>query len=694
MTIATEPAPLSYNGDDSTVTFAITWQYFAKADVVVTHRGTTGTETTWVLDTDYTLTAAKVSTGGTLTATTAPATNETLVIELEPANTQDSSIPLGGPFPSTVVEEELDVAAQRDAKIEARVDRSIRVPKTDTQTGSLLELPIDSLRASKAFHFDANGKPSMVATSGSTSVGLTAYIQTLADDADAVTARTTLAASPLFNLLENNRFDSWTGGTTFSTINITTADFWDVRTSSAPSSVTISRQAFTLGQGVVPGEPRYYLRIDKADASAFLQARLRRQPISGVAPYGDGVIRDGVRTLAGATATLTFWAKSDIAHAETLSAQQIFGTGGSPSTAVSATWDDATYTVTTSWTKFTRVITFASISGKTLGTAEDDEVQVNIGGATGNYVNDFAQITLIPTTADAYVTPKVPQQYFPGHLNVRLTANSTTSISLGRGLNSNALRLHDPDGNWIWKEIDGAGIGMNCASGVLDGVASTDFLTDHEDEFFYVYATLSAAGVISLEGSINAPVFSSPHGAYVKNNSGADLDYLCVGYFAVHGNVVAPASTILGGPLVGSMWERQQVGYRTPDFTCTTTSATSVQLNTGTADNASMFCVIQNDMGPDIQIEGYCSNSIGGNRSLCHIDVRNVSAFSNTAGTQQQAGAVQSFHSVGANDTGNFCSTWKQNFPADLYIISLYGSAPDGGTSSFTFRINGTFNDI
>jgi len=197
MTISTEAAPLSYNGDGSTISFAITWKYFAKADVVVTHRDTAGAETTWVLGTQYTLSDAGVSTGGTLTVVIAPtdytpATGEKLVIELEPANTQDSSIPLGGPFPSTVVEEELDVAAQRDAKLQAKIDLGIHVPKSDTQTGSLLELPIDTDRASMAFHFDANGKPSMVSTSGSVSTGVTAYIATLMDDANSATARATL----------------------------------------------------------------------------------------------------------------------------------------------------------------------------------------------------------------------------------------------------------------------------------------------------------------------------------------------------------------------------------------------------------------------------------------------------------------------------------------------------------------------
>ncbi len=192
MTITAEPLALSYSGDDSTTEFAITWKYFAKSDVLVTHRDASGVETPWVLDTDYTLTAAGVESGGTLTATTAPATNETLVIELDPPNTQDSSLPLGGEFPSTVVEGGLDQSVQRDVKIQRQFLRSLRVPTTDTQTGDDLDLPIDSLRASKFLAFDANGKPIAAAGTSADLGPVSAFADDLLDNADADTFVQTL----------------------------------------------------------------------------------------------------------------------------------------------------------------------------------------------------------------------------------------------------------------------------------------------------------------------------------------------------------------------------------------------------------------------------------------------------------------------------------------------------------------------
>lgn len=190
MTVSTAPTPLSYDGNGSTTAFPITWKYNAKSHVVATLRSTTGTETTWMLTTNYTLTDPGDT--GTLTAVVAPATGETLVITLEPPNTQSSALPLGGQFPSSTVEAGLDLAAQRDAKVEALFNRALRVPRSDERTGSMLELPIESERAGNFLAFDANGDP--IASSGSSSSGspVSVYMETLLDDATAAEARSTL----------------------------------------------------------------------------------------------------------------------------------------------------------------------------------------------------------------------------------------------------------------------------------------------------------------------------------------------------------------------------------------------------------------------------------------------------------------------------------------------------------------------
>ena len=209
MTISTEHTPLSYNGDGSTVNFAITWKYFAKSHVVATLRSAAGVETVWALTTNYTLTAAGVEAGGTLTAVVAPATGEKLVITLEPPNTQDASLPLGGAFPSPSVEDGLDLSAQRDSKFKNLLNRTFRVPVTDTQSGSNLEFPIDSSRASKYLSFDVNGKPIAVAGTTNTPT-VSSFMETLLDDASAAAARATLLIETKTTVASATTPDIWT----------------------------------------------------------------------------------------------------------------------------------------------------------------------------------------------------------------------------------------------------------------------------------------------------------------------------------------------------------------------------------------------------------------------------------------------------------------------------------------------------
>lgn len=168
MTISTEPTRLSYNGDDSTTAFAITWRYFEKSHIVATLRSSAGVETVQVLDTDYTLTAPAAT--GTLTMTTAPATGETLVIELDVPNTQTSSLPLAGALPSTAIEDELDKAALRDAQLQLLLNRCLIVPTSDTQTGSSLQIPIEDDRKGLYLAFDATTGAPIAGANVATSV--------------------------------------------------------------------------------------------------------------------------------------------------------------------------------------------------------------------------------------------------------------------------------------------------------------------------------------------------------------------------------------------------------------------------------------------------------------------------------------------------------------------------------------------
>jgi hypothetical protein len=161
------------------------------------------------------------------------------------------------------------------------------------------------------------------------------------------------------NKVINGNFDYWQRGTSFTDVlNVQyCADRWNHPR--VGSTANVSRQTFTLGQTDVPNEPSYFHRTvvtSVANAANYVRFDQRIE---------------SVRTLAGQTATLSFWAKADASKNIAVEFAQTFGTGGSPSSAVTAI-GVTTCALTTSWKKFMITANIPSISGKTLGTDNND----------------------------------------------------------------------------------------------------------------------------------------------------------------------------------------------------------------------------------------------------------------------------------------------------------------------------------
>jgi len=159
------------------------------------------------------------------------------------------------------------------------------------------------------------------------------------------------------NKIINGNFDIWQRGTSQTAIGYGSADRWFI--ASVGSTRTMSRQAFTLGQTEVTGNPQYFNRTAVTSVAGAGNYTLLSQRV------------EGVRTFAGQTVTLSFWAKADASKNIAIEFNQIFGTGGSfssPITGIGVT----TCSLTTSWRKFTITTTLPNISDKTLGTNNDD----------------------------------------------------------------------------------------------------------------------------------------------------------------------------------------------------------------------------------------------------------------------------------------------------------------------------------
>ena len=177
------------------------------------------------------------------------------------------------------------------------------------------------------------------------------------------------------NRIINGNFDFWQRGTSF-TGSEYGADRW--ANYRVGTTHTATRQAFTLGQTDVPGEPTYFLRTvvsSVAGASNFSSLAQR--------------IED-VRTFAGQQVTISFWAKVDATKNIAVELGQVFGTGGSPSAAVSAI-GTTKVSIGTTFQKVTITATVPSISGKTIGTNNDSYLFAAIyfdAGSTFNSATD------------------------------------------------------------------------------------------------------------------------------------------------------------------------------------------------------------------------------------------------------------------------------------------------------------------
>ena len=158
------------------------------------------------------------------------------------------------------------------------------------------------------------------------------------------------------NAIINGAFDIWQRGTSFSGSSqfFYTADRWE---SGADTTFTVSRQTFTPGSAPVTGlEYPYFFRFAKNSGGTFLIFRQRMED---------------VRSFAGQTVTVSFYAKADAAANLSIDLSQVFGSGGSATVVTSAT----AQALTTSWARYSVSVSVPSVSGKTIGTSSYLELQ-------------------------------------------------------------------------------------------------------------------------------------------------------------------------------------------------------------------------------------------------------------------------------------------------------------------------------
>lgn len=148
------------------------------------------------------------------------------------------------------------------------------------------------------------------------------------------------------------------------------------------STFTTTQTLHTVGQTTVTNNPKYkVVNVVTSSAGAGNFARFS-QRIENVAES------------SGETMTLSFWAKANASQNIAVEFVQNFGTGGSPSAEVNSL-GVTTCALTTTEQLFTVTLTFPSVSGKTLGSNNNDYYEVifwmDAGSSFNSRTNSLGQ---------------------------------------------------------------------------------------------------------------------------------------------------------------------------------------------------------------------------------------------------------------------------------------------------------------
>jgi hypothetical protein len=191
------------------------------------------------------------------------------------------------------------------------------------------------------------------------------------------------------NKIINGDFGVWQRGTTFASIAAGSycADRFQ-ETHDGTGTATVTQQAFTPGTAPVAGyEGTYFLRdtLNTVGTSTFL---------------GITHLIEDVRTFAGQTVTLSFWAKADSARTSIVFLAQQFGTGGS--TTVYTNTPSITYGTT--WARYSFTFAIPSISGKTIGTGSNLLVSIRSTATTGSVLDTWGWQLEAGSVATSFTT--------------------------------------------------------------------------------------------------------------------------------------------------------------------------------------------------------------------------------------------------------------------------------------------------
>ena len=206
---------------------------------------------------------------------------------------------------------------------------------------------------------------------GATSGSVTLSAPSTGDDIDVIlpdteVPLTTMDKVPRKNYIINGNFLVAQRNNSSTENGYKVEDRWYNWSHTGGQPITVSHNIFALTNTDIPGQKTYSSTVVGYDGT----------PTTTNYASKETKIKD-VRTLAGDTASLSFWAKSTTSGKSIyVELEQYFGTSGSPSSNVYGI-GGTRFDLTTDWTKYTiENISIPSIETKTLGTDINDYLRL------------------------------------------------------------------------------------------------------------------------------------------------------------------------------------------------------------------------------------------------------------------------------------------------------------------------------
>jgi hypothetical protein len=164
-------ARVQYTATSGQTVFTVPFEFFSNADLKVYRSATLQT-----LTTNYTVTGAGVTGGGTITLVSAATAGEIITIARDVPVARTTDFPSSGPFNIEALNTDLDRLTAMIQQQETLDTRSLRIDQFDTPN-TLNALPSKINRAGRVLSFDADGQPSTTTTAFPEALTATNYIR-------------------------------------------------------------------------------------------------------------------------------------------------------------------------------------------------------------------------------------------------------------------------------------------------------------------------------------------------------------------------------------------------------------------------------------------------------------------------------------------------------------------------------------